>query len=437
MRRLPSNSSQMSPATWIQNVAISYIVLWSTSPILAFGTTWRILAVLAVIVFAFTQIFRSESSATNINSLVILLILFYTLYTGIFSFIASGPAGAVGNIQIYIMLFFACVFETRRKDLLSLAPVVWITLLTVPIWQLLTLHEVTFVDPHAARVVVRSGEEAYDLTQAGIGGYGLVYASVLMIPPIMALAFLHPRGPWLPSWLRVRPLLAKSAIFISLAVSAIMIVMSGYSIAVITLTISIFSFVLLRHPSPIRFVLLVAIIAFTVLAWREIVVSIFEIVRPFAQGTNYQIKIDDLMRSIDFADATGSFGDREDRYRRSLELFLENPILGTISIRDVGKHSSILDNFAQWGAFVGFLFVYLIIRPIRAAFSNGAPFGLVAATALSVAAVFGLDNGFASAGVALYILFPVAAALTRERISMNAIQERFGLSPSLDRGDAR
>lgn len=437
MRREVAGRTQMSRATWVQNLAIGYLVVWSTSPVLAFGTVWRVLAVLAVLTFIFAQIFRSGSIVTRFNSLIVLLILFYVSYTCLLSAVVDGHLAVIRNVQIYLMLFFACVYETRRKDILSLTPVVWLTLLTVPIWQFLTLHRVTFVDPHAARVVIRSGAEAYDLTQAGIGGYGLIYASVLMVPPILALAFLRPRGSWLPAWLRLRPKLARFAIFISLAASAIVIVVSGYSIAVAALTISIASFILLRNPSPIRFILLITIIGGVLLAWREIVVGIFEIVRPFAQGTNYQLKIDDIIRSINFGDATGTFGDRKDRYMRSLYLFLENPILGTISVRDIGKHSSILDNFAQWGAFIGLLFVYLIVRPITTAFSNGAPFGLVVATALAVAAVFGLDNGFASAGVALYILFPVAAALTKERTSMNPVQKRFGPPPSLTRARAQ
>lgn len=414
-RRPNAARLQLSRATWIQNIAISYVVVWSTSPILAFGTIWRVLAVLAVIAFFLAQTFRSGSILTRFNSLMIFLILFYVSYTCLLSAIVDGHLGVTRNIQVYIMLFFACVYETRKNDIISLAPVVWVALLTVPIWQFLTLHYVAFVDPHAARVVIRSGAEAYDLTQAGIGGYGLIYASVLMVPPVLALAFLQLRGPWLPSWLRLRPILAKSIIFISLAVSLIVIVVSGYSIAVAALAISIVSFVLLRNPSPVRFILLFGIIVGILLVWREIIVFTFEIIRPFAEGTNYQLKIDDIIRSINFGDATGSFGDRKDRYMRSLGLFFQNPIFGTISIRDVGKHSSTLDNFAQWGAFIGLLFVYLIVRPIIVAFSNGAAFGLVLATALAVAAVFGLDNGFASAGVALYILFPVAAALTSSK----------------------
>lgn len=424
MREPLAVRTQISQATWLQNVAISYLVIWSTSPILAYGIGWRVGAVFSVLIFVLMQIFLAESRAGRFNSLIVLLAIFYVIYTSVLSSVIDGSIGVIRNLQIYIMLFFACVYETRRRDILSLTPVIWVALVTIPIWQFVTFHHITVVDPHAARVVIRSGQDSYDLLQEGVGGYGLIYASVLMVPPLLSLAFLHPEGPWLPSWLRSRPLIAKSIILTSVAVSTVVVIVSGYSIAVVALTVSVATFVLLREPTSIRIILLIAITAIIFMFWQEIVVASLEIVKPFAQGTNYQLKIDDIIQSINFGDATGSFADRRDRYMRSAELFLNNPILGTITVRDLGKHSSVLDNFGQWGLFIGSLFVYLIIRPIIAAFSNGAPFGLIVAMAFAVACVFGLDNGFASAGVALYILFPVAAELTRRRIKKRAGKRR-------------
>jgi hypothetical protein len=112
--------------------------------------------------------------------------------------------------------------------------------------------------------------------------------------------------------------------------------------------------------------------------------------------------------------ASGTLYDRIERYQRSFLLFVQNPIFGTMLSTDIGKHSQILDNFAQFGIVVGSMFVYFLIAvPIRYINRRGAEFGLAFAMLIVTLLYFGLNNAFMSAGPVLFIIFPVAANMIR------------------------
>lgn len=132
----------------------------------------------------------------------------------------------------------------------------------------------------------------------------------------------------------------------------------------------------------------------------------------FAEGTNYANKMRDLLDSFQYNVALGTVDLRLERYFRSISLFVDSPVWGVMANDDLGKHSQLLDAFAQWGAGLGFILLYLIgyvqLRVLRTSnnfysgSSGAAVGGLVAAIV-----VFGSNNAMMSSGIILYIVYPV------------------------------
>jgi hypothetical protein len=131
---------------------------------------------------------------------------------------------------------------------------------------------------------------------------------------------------------------------------------------------------------------------------------VLNVLQGAATGTEYSAKVRDIRDSLLDDQSTGTVEGRAERYIRSIKLFVENPVIGTLTFDDVGKHSAVLDRFAQYGFAFGLLFLALLIYvPIRMARSSRAPIGLALAF-LMVAIGFPLSNNvFMSWGLVLYV----------------------------------
>lgn len=400
----------------VQNIAIAYICIWATAPILSYSAEARVLTVGALALWVAIEAMRRRSVLWH-WTLPITLALVYIGYTGIVEGMLSGAEGLIRNLQLWIMLLFLVVYETRRRDLRSLIPLFWLMLAMMPIWQMITFAVVTGEDSHAARVIVRSSEEAQELTSQGVGGYGLVYATVLMLPGLIGIV---QRGlrldrallPWplrsLPIWL------PSGLIVLNIVTGVALILTAGYSIAVITLATIVLSAILLKRFSPWRLLFVVFLSILFALFAEMLLEMILTELLPLAEGTNFALKINDILASLQSNEAVGTLAMRQERYVRSFLLFLDNPVIGVLEFASVGKHSSILDTFARFGIIIGSVFVYLIAYlPWRAIQVAGARnFGVPFAMLIAITLTFGLNNGFMAAGVMMFIVFPVALHLS-------------------------
>lgn len=396
-----------------QNLAISYAAIWATAPVLQYGDIYRALVLLAAAIWVGLELLRPRNAISNPTWPVILSFV-YIFYTGAVLFLFDGPSAVIGTLQTFILLFFLVIHQSRRDDMMSLAPVFWIVLLTMPIWHLSTLAVLLGEDTRAARIGVRSGIEAQAFAAKGVGGYALVYGTLLGLPALTALATkaLRVSRTSLPSPLRAVPAAPAILICANVATGFVLVLYSGFSIAAATLILATVSVLFMTDNHPIRLVVfffgsvLVAFFATTLLQ------SALVLVLPLVEGTNYATKITDVLTSLRLEETVGTLSERTERYKRSLRLFLENPIIGTLSQRDVGKHSEILDTFAQFGVFVGAIASYLFfVVPVQALRRFGKSFAATFGTLLAVTMIFAFNNAFAAAGVALFIVFPVATCL--------------------------
>jgi len=407
--------SQVTQIEKIQNWAIAYIALWAISPPLFASDAARVLVLVATGAWFFLELQRRNGVFLRPTRPVLLTFVFMA-YTGLVEVLLSGPSGLLSHIQIWIMLFFLVIFQSRRKDLQSLTPIFWLVLAVLPVWLSITVKTVVFDNPHAARAVVRSSLEADALVQQGVGGYALVYGAILLLPSLLILlvnSFRLNRAT-LPKPLQAMPRVAHGLLLLNIGLSASLILVSGFSIAVIAMTVIVILVIFLKHYSAPRFITTVL----TLLVFLAFAVPLLEwlltAMMPFAEGTNFAIKINDVLRSMQVGDAVGSAGDRLERYVRSIRLFIENPFIGALVVDDIGKHSEILDAYARWGVVFGSVFVYLVtFLPLRVLRADKTRFGAGLAMLVAVLLAFGLNSGFAVAGLMLYIMFPVVSHMLK------------------------
>ncbi|SEK50203.1 hypothetical protein [Halomonas daqiaonensis] len=394
----------------LQNFAVAYIAIWTISPPLFVSGSARLLVVMATVIWMVLEILRHDGLARRIT-LPVLMTLLFIGYTGLNELMLSGVEGVVRNTQIWIMLFFLVVWQSRQNDLKSLVSIFWLVLAVYPVWLFITIQTIVTVNDHAARIIVRSSPEALELSLQGVGGYTLVYGTLLLIPALIGMVN-NPRtlrGDALPQPLHVLPRISLALVVLNLAMGVALVLTAGFSLAVIALAGILLSVTFLKSFTATRLLITVfATLFFSILA-RPILDVTLSALLPLAEGTNFVNKIRDVLASFQQGDAVGTAADRIQRYMRSLRLFVENPLIGVLSFDNTGKHSAILDNFARWGVFFGSVFVYLVTFPaVRVMCSNKRYFGVGLSMLAAVAVIFGMNNGFAAAGLMLYIMFPVS-----------------------------
>ncbi len=345
-------------------------------------------------------------------------------YTIFFELMTHGVAGFLNRIQLYIMLFFLLVQQARRNDLTSLGSIFWLIIVLVAVSMTTTYLYVSTVNDRAMRILVRSSEEALELTEQGIGGYALAYGAVLMLPVLTLLSFRSSLIEQLavPRVLRIIPWLPKLLIWYVAGLSLLLVFSSQFATAVITLTICVTLVFVLWRPSNFRIFLLLSLMAFLILFGKALLIELLTYLSPIVEGTNYHLKVNDLLISLQMESAGGTVSDRFERYKRSLILFLQNPFTGVLYFTDIGKHSTLLDSFARWGVFIGGVLLYLVtftqVRSLRSLSSQRGGLGVILGTLIAVLMVFGLNNAFMAAGAIIFILYPsVFSAMARSQMS--------------------
>lgn len=403
----------------IQNLAVAYICLWATSPMLAYGTGFRLAALAAVGVWFLLEIVRPGSIVLR-PTMPVIVTLFYIAYTALTESLLGGESDIALHFQIWIMLFFLIFYESRRHDIRSMAPIFWFMMLTLPIWFFTTYTAFDTFGSHAARYLTRSSDLARELSSDGVGGYSLVYSIVVMLPVfgLMLLNFRRFTPLDQPAWMRRIsriPFLIPMLIGANLLLGGAVVVRAGFSIAIVLAVFSLAVSLAFKRRSVFMVLLTPLIMMLAWLLFQLALVPLLEALRPLTQGTSYDRKLLDVIETLQSEQSQGTLDDRVTRYQRSFDLFIHNPIFGVISNRDVGKHSAYLDAFARYGLLVGSGFVYLLTYlPVRMMRGMRDNFGL-AFSVFCIMVILPLVNDvFASLGVMLFIMLPVACVLVEQ-----------------------
>lgn len=407
----------------LQNLALMYMCLWVTSPLLLPSALARVGALLAILMWAGLELFRPNSIfiRPTLPALGAALFIGYDL---LLWFLLRDWA-LLGHIQLYIVLVFVLVYESRRTQVASLIPVFWFVLLTIPIWLFTTLRAFESMGIHVMRTVIRSSDAALELMQQGVGGYSLVYGALFLVPILLPMLLRNSLFDLrsAPSFIQIVPHYKRLIPAVILGMVVALIVRSGFSIANVLLVSTMLASILFLWLN--RWAILGAMAAvITVLLFGEALLSfLISMLLPVTEGTNYINKLRDIQHSLEIGSSAGTVSDRTERYLRSLSSFLDNPLFGTlIESRGIGGHSEYLDHFAQRGILFGGLFMalmlYLPIKMLRRLPANLSLTGGM----LTVMIVFPLLNSVTAIfGVMLFVVFPAACAMTHEFQSRNRV----------------
>ncbi|WP_286710587.1 hypothetical protein, partial [Brevundimonas sp. UBA2497] len=270
---------------------------------------------------------------------------------------------------------------------------------------------------------------ARELTSDGVGGYSLIYSIVVLLPILMVMLLNIRRFVPLdePRFLRPLsriPFLVYILVLANLVLGFAVVVRAGFSIAIVLAVFSISLSLLFKRRSPLMLMMTPLMLMFAWLMYQMALIPLLEALRPLTEGTSYHRKLLDVIESLRSEQGQGTLDDRLSRYGRSIDLFIRNPIFGVISDRDVGKHSAYLDAFARYGVLIGSVFVYLLTYlPVRMMRGMRDNFGLAFSVFGIMVALPLLNDVFASLGVMLFILVPVACDLV-ERARTKAPKPR-------------
>lgn len=400
----------------IQNLAVAYVCIWATSPMLAYGLEYRLAAVAAVGLWAVLEMFRPGGIFSR-PTLPVILTLFYIGYTALTESLLGAYRNYGWHIQIWIMLFFLIFYESRRHDVRSMATIFWIIVGTLPIWYFTTYSAFDQYGTHTARLLTRTSEYAEQVASEGVGGYPLVYGAVVLLP-LMALMALNIRRVLpleSPRWVarvgRV-PMLVPALICANIVLGMALVVRAGFTIAIVLMIFSIMLSLVFRRRSPVLLLFLPVGLMMAYLLFQLALIPLLQLLYPLTEGTPYYRKVRDIIETLQNDQSQGTLDDRLSLYARSFDLFIRNPVFGVLINRDVGKHSAYLDTYARYGFLIGSVFVYLLTYlPIRLMRTMRYNFGLAVSILAIMILLPLLNDVFSSLGVMLFVLVPVACDL--------------------------
>lgn len=396
----------------IQNACVSVVCIWALMPQLAYSGVLRILSLVAVGVWLLIEVSRPRGIIRR-PTLPLLALFVFVSYTLLFEFMTHGLSGIVSRIQLYIMLFFLVVQQARRNELHSLNSIFWLVIILTAVAMTTTYIFMITIDARVMRTIVRSSEAAQDLIGQGVGGYAIAYGAVLMLPVLTVLSLrpvlIDRLGA--PPLLRFFPLLPRLLIWYLTGLSVLLVISSQFATAVMIFAVSTMAVLVLWRATVFRIFITIMLMLFLLFFFRALLIELLVYLAPLVEDTNYALKVNDLLISLRSDGVGGTVEDRVERYSRSLTLFLENPFTGVLYFNDVGKHSTLLDSFARWGALVGAILVYLVsfsqIRALRTLSSVPGGAGAAFGTLIAVLMVFGLNNVFMAGGIIIYIIYPL------------------------------
>lgn len=328
----------------VQSIAVAYLTIWSISPPLEIDLIYRLIAVAMVAVWGACWLIRENPIVLDKNQLASIMFLFTVIAV---TFIGNGDFNGILKQISFFMLVVCFIMNSFYKDhwdeLRWLIPIVLILLI---IWNYKTVQAL-IADPTIARKIVRDDEEVYEYMRQGVGGYGLVYPQVCISSAVLAWtikAFRHNK--------------IYFGIGVAWAVSFVQLISkAGYSTAIFTAVAGVILLFFYRGRSGIK-AFLVAVVIFAGIMLSILYVEEFRnwLLETF-DGTAVAKKVNDLVATGESGAAEGSIEARMIRYRASIRVIFQYPVIGALWRSNGGGHSALLDTVAKYGLWGGWFFI--------------------------------------------------------------------------------
>ena len=339
-------------SSFLQGVLVLYITIWTISPPLQIDLIYRLVALGAAGLWMILNIPRKF----NLERIHILALVFLLLVVAVALVESKGDLEYVLKPINYYLLVLAFImahcYKDRWEELEWIVPIV---LIALAYFNFKTFRAID-ADPTVARLIVRDDVETYDYLRQGVGGYGLLYSQVCVFPFILS---------WTYSAFKDNKF--KFIIGIIWFISYLLFLLnSGYSIAVITSFVALVILLFYRRDSIVLAVVITFLLVLLTIwligyndAFRNALMQLFD-------GTKVAMKINDVYLSITTREAADSIMERTLRYKTSIQSIFTYPVIGGLwfSGGSGGGHSAILDAFAKYGVFGGYVFVRMVFGNI-------------------------------------------------------------------------
>lgn len=317
------------------------ILSWFLVPYFSYSVIIRFL-------FFFSVLFLIIKNFDLLNKKILAISIFIIIYTFILNYLASNSSYLLRHLQLYIFLFSILIAPILTKYTFKESIFLIYFLLVLNLFSLILTYKGLLLDSHASRAFSKSNIAALEVASSGVGGYGFIYANVLLYP-ILILIYKTINNK------KIKILSILNFILILLVISR-----ANFFIAIILTTIQLFYFFYNYGGKTSYYLVFIAFIIslFYVSPNLNEVIDYFD---SLLKGGSLYLKFLDIISLFEGkAAAYGTTDGRTERYIRSFLMMFKNPFIGVMSFDDIGKHSQILDLFAQFGFIIGIMFMRLI-----------------------------------------------------------------------------
>lgn len=330
----------------IQKFLVLYVIVWTIAPPLQLDMVFRI-AVLGAIALWFILNIPYDVHFEKIHILSIVFVLLVVLVTLIETKGNFGDVLKPINMYLLVIAFLmAYSYKDRWNELSDLIPIVLLLLIYFNYQTYVTVVD----DPTVARLIVRDDPSTYSYYRIGVGGYGLLYSQVCILPVIIV---------WIMGALRKSRI--KFAIgVVWLITFTLYLLNSGYTIALVVSIVGLVILFLYRRSSIVMAIVVTSIIIVAMVWLIGYNDGFRNALLEFFDGTTVAKKINDIYLSITTAEAADSIMVRIGAYVNSLTTIINFPITGGLWWDNIGGHSAILDVFAKYGIFGGYIYCKII-----------------------------------------------------------------------------
>ncbi len=319
-------------------------VFWALLPSLAYNSIMRGVAIFSLFLYLIVEINKSSTQISR--RIFFIIVMSYIWFVNAYFSINDFKLRHLHySIFLIISAFSYQLITSNTKNYRLLIYIILSLNIITNVLTIIGLSE----DMNISRHLSKSNEFSKELSQKGYAGYGLVYMNVILFP--LQIIYLKAKFKYTKS---KKSLLL---ILISIVTSAVLIVKAQYSIALVVFFgyVTYISFNTFKSKL-IRFLTVMLGVFVVLLSFN------LQFLYSLVEGTRYSAKFDDLFLILHGIQPSDVVGSRTNAYTKSLYSFYDNIILGTFSFDNLGKHSDILDKFAQYGIFMGFILLHYIFK---------------------------------------------------------------------------
>lgn len=326
--------------------AILYVIAWIVSPPLSYGMSFRVIAIISIIILCIDSL-KYAYAYQQKNLLIALGLSAYMI--GIAVILEEDFNIKIGAIVLLLTgVLFDIWVSNGKLSKKRLQFLLFYTLLLYCIWNSTTLYCILHENERIMRDLTRNSDFSESFARRGVGGFGYIYSVILMLPTAVELIRLKVRGK-------------------AFRILNIYFVLTGFMLAYfseyfIAMLLAILTLILVwKKPAKSTYILVGIITVISGFAMETILDTMIELI-DIPEINNKLIET----RNILLNDANvedSEFGVRYERYVRDIGLIIANPIWGTLSFKNVGKHSEFLDFFAQYGIPLGIVYVSALLHP--------------------------------------------------------------------------